>query len=291
MAEDAYGPLPGEVAHEDTAAAFPPGDFNELRRVVAAKHPTLPKRLARVARQILDYPVDVAFGSVATVAMAAQVAPSTLVRFAQLFGYDGFGPLQEVVQQAVRGKLMSRLDTSPVAAEFEGAVTGKRLLNDAVAATHLSLDNMIDDITMPDIVTATRILAGANCIFVLAGPGMLPIASFLRNCLSSFDIRAVLVERGRDCGVLQFAAVGDAVVAIDLSSSVEIMSDVRRFTDLGLPLIVMTESEVSPLADVAEVRFRVIEPGEAGLFRIAAGIALCEVLVRAINYQRQGGPL
>ena len=73
--------------------------FEALRQRVIARNEHLPERLARVARYVLDRPDTVALGSV-SVAVQAQVAPSTLVRFAQLLGFDDFLVAARALSQA-----------------------------------------------------------------------------------------------------------------------------------------------------------------------------------------------
>ncbi|QXZ80506.1 MurR/RpiR family transcriptional regulator [Rhizobium sp. L51/94] len=256
----------------------PPRDLEELRQAIAGQYEKLPKRLARVARQIMDSPVEVALGSVASIAASAQVAPSTLIRFAQLLGFDGFSALQEIVLQAVRGKLTSRLSSRSIKTETELSEPGKRLLHDAIAAGHLALETMSEGISADEIETASRILTDANCIFIFVGKGMLPVASFIRNCLTSVQIRSVLVEDGRTNDVIDFATNRDAAIAIGRGEFAEGTSDVRKLKQLALPLIVFTDSEFSPLAAMASVSFNVIEAGEGGVLRITAAIALSEAL-------------
>ena len=62
-------------------------DFETLRAMIVERRARLPKRLAQVAVHALDNPDEIAFGTAASVAQAAIVQPSTLVRFAQAFGY------------------------------------------------------------------------------------------------------------------------------------------------------------------------------------------------------------
>ena len=67
-----------------------PRDFDSLRAVVGKQLVTLPKRLSQVGKYALDHPDEIAFGTTASIASAANVQPSTLVRFAHQFGYTGF---------------------------------------------------------------------------------------------------------------------------------------------------------------------------------------------------------
>ena len=60
----------------------PPHDFNKLRDLIVEARNTMPKRLAQVAAYTIEFPDDIAFGTVSRISEQAAVQPSTLVRFA-----------------------------------------------------------------------------------------------------------------------------------------------------------------------------------------------------------------
>ena len=62
-----------------------------------------PKRLRQVAIFLWQHPSDVAVGTISQVAEQAGVQPSTLVRFAQIFGYAGFSDFQALFKEHVKG--------------------------------------------------------------------------------------------------------------------------------------------------------------------------------------------
>ena len=62
-----------------------------------------PKRLRQVAIFLWQHPGEVALGTIVQVAEQAGVQPSTLVRFAQIFGYAGFSDLQGIFKDHVKG--------------------------------------------------------------------------------------------------------------------------------------------------------------------------------------------
>ena len=84
-----------------------PRDFQALRALISSRAQELPKRLAQVATYALDNPDEIAFGTAASIAEAADVQPSTLVRFAQALGFDGFSDLQEVFRSRLRERVLS----------------------------------------------------------------------------------------------------------------------------------------------------------------------------------------
>ena len=73
-----------------------PRDYETLRETILEQRSVLPKRIAQVAAYALDNPDEIAFGTTASIAASAGVQPSTLIRFAQHLGFDGFTSLQSV---------------------------------------------------------------------------------------------------------------------------------------------------------------------------------------------------
>ena len=71
--------------------------------------PSCPKQLQRIARFALEQPHDLALGTVAAVAEAAEVQPSAMIRFANALGYGGFSEMQQVF----RGHLVRALGQLP----------------------------------------------------------------------------------------------------------------------------------------------------------------------------------
>ncbi|HET9147239.1 MAG TPA: RpiR family transcriptional regulator, partial [Acetobacteraceae bacterium] len=88
--------------HSEPVLALPPRSFESLRAHMLARHEAMPKRLSQVARFALDHPDQMALSTVAELAAAATVQPSTLVRFAQSLGYSGFSELQQVFRSQLR---------------------------------------------------------------------------------------------------------------------------------------------------------------------------------------------
>lgn len=79
-----------------------PQDFETLKAVILERKAQLPKRLKQVAAYSLDNPDEIAFGTAASIATSADVQPSTLVRFAQHFGFEGFSSLQQIFRARLR---------------------------------------------------------------------------------------------------------------------------------------------------------------------------------------------
>ena len=96
----------GKAMNDDSQVTTPPRDYAALREMVIARWEDLPRRLTQVAEYALNNPDDVAFGTAASIAAKAEVQPSTLVRFSQALGYQGFSDLQDVFRSRLRDQVL-----------------------------------------------------------------------------------------------------------------------------------------------------------------------------------------
>ena len=103
-----------------------PRDFDELRSAILERKATLPKRLTQVAVYALDNPDGFAFRTAANSASAASVQPSSLVRFAQSFGFEGFSSLQPIFQDRLKSRTSSYVERLR---RLEGEWAGEEMLH------------------------------------------------------------------------------------------------------------------------------------------------------------------
>ena len=119
-----------------------PRTYEELRAVLSSGTVHFPKRLRQVAIFLWQHPSDVAVGTISQVAEQAGVQPSTLVRFAQIFGYAGFSDLQGLFKEHVKGSWPegARDGRPPAAGQAD-----LHFLNGLVAASQASLGRIGED--------------------------------------------------------------------------------------------------------------------------------------------------
>ena len=90
-----------------TEILSPPRDFAALKALIAERAAALPKRLTQIAAFALENPDEIAFGTVSSIAEQAEVQPSTLVRFSQALGYQGFSDMQEIFRSRLRDRILN----------------------------------------------------------------------------------------------------------------------------------------------------------------------------------------
>ena len=81
-----------------------PQTYDELKQAIGRAYPEMSKQLQRIARFALEQPDPLALDTVAAIAKAAHVQPSSMIRFANALGYSGFTEMQQIF----RGHLVAR---------------------------------------------------------------------------------------------------------------------------------------------------------------------------------------
>ena len=67
-----------------------------LRARIVQRYDTLSPRLQQVAAYTLEHPNDIGLETLAVIAKRCKVQPSTIVRFAKTFGYEGASEMQKL---------------------------------------------------------------------------------------------------------------------------------------------------------------------------------------------------
>jgi DNA-binding MurR/RpiR family transcriptional regulator len=271
-----------------------PRDFETLRATILDRRHSLPKRIAQVAAYALDNPDDIAFGTAASIAASAGVQPSTLIRFAQLLGFDGFTAMQAVFRERLRERTSSydeRLQALRAKAE---AGTGSRAILDGfVAAATTSLQDVSRSIDDAHLEKAIGLLAKAETIHIVARRRSYPVASYIAYAMGKLAIRTQIVESaaGMEAEMIDNATDRDAAIAISFSPyAPATIEQAGALSARGTPIVAITDSAFSPLAQFAAVWFEVAEADFAGFRSLSASMALAMALCIGVAEKRRAAP-
>ena len=268
-----------------------PADFDALRTAIVEQRTSFPKRLMQVAAYALDHPDEVAFGTTASVATAAGVQPSTLVRFAQSLGFDGFSGLQQIFQARLKGKTSSYEERLRQLEAGRTAETGSgSTLEGFIAAAHQSLDRLGSAIDPAALDEAIDILARADKIYLIARRRSYPIVNAMAYAFGKLKIRCLVVSSGmgNDDDLLDLATTMDAAFAVSYAPyAPETAKQAQALADRRVPVIAMTDSALSPLAAVARVWFELVEADHGGFRSLSASMAFAMALTVSVAERRR----
>jgi DNA-binding MurR/RpiR family transcriptional regulator len=268
-----------------------PQDFDALKAAILERKAQLPKRLRQVAAYALDNPDEIAFGTAASIATSADVQPSTLVRFAQHFGFEGFSSLQLIFRARLRERTPGYEDRlRALSSNDHSKLESGSIFNGFVAAAHRSLDNIATSVDPDAFERAVNILAGAETIYLIAKRRSYPISSYMAYAFGKLKVRHQLVgtSAGIDDDMLAMAGKNDAAFAVSFSPyASESANQARLLSSRKIPVVSLTDSAFSPLAESSKVWFELVEADHAGFRSLSASMAFAMALTVAIAEKRR----
>ncbi len=271
-----------------------PPSFDELKLEIARRQSDLPRRLRQIAEFVVRNPNEIALGTVAAIAGHAGVQPSSVVRFANAFGYQGFSGLQRVF----RSRLVA--DSVPsyrerIARMRSARGDGGRADDDpsrvlaAFAAEGVaSLEHLHDTIKTPELERAVRLLARAERIYLLAQGRSFPVAFYMHYALCRLDLNADLIDGIGGTGRLQArtAAKRDVLVSISFKDyAPDVVDLTNELARRGLPVVAITDGPLSPIAVDAAVAFEIHQSESQSFRSLVAPICLAQSLVVALGHR------
>jgi DNA-binding MurR/RpiR family transcriptional regulator len=263
-----------------------PRDFAALKALIIERAADMPKRLTQVATYAVENPDEVAFGTVASIAVNADVQPSTLVRFSQALGYQGFSDLQEVFRSRLRDRVLNydeRLEQLRGHAR-EGSKTSLILDGFCDSATR-SIAALREKIDPEQLDKAVKMLAEAETIYLVGLRRSFPISSYMSYAFGKLGVKNMLIDAvgGLAAEDISFATPQDRILAISFTPyASETISLAQRAAARNVPVIAITDSPFSPLASVASLWFEIQEANFEGFRSMSATLSLAMTLTVAV---------
>jgi len=273
----------------------PPESFEELIRQVHDRYDRLSRSYQQVARFVVQNPNEIAMLTVTMIAERCGVHASSLVRFAQSFGYSGFKELQAIFQTrlatAAQG-FEARVGALKDELALHSGAGARGLLTDLVARDIASLRTMQDDTSEEMLSGAVDILEQADTIYVVGQLRSEPIAIFLRYVLTMLRRRVTLLDAGGGLAteIARGIRPNDALIAISFRFyAKEVVSICETAHAGGTPVVGITDSTLSPLAKSARVLFTAPEDEYAFSRSLAAPMCLAQALMIALAARLEAG--
>lgn len=272
------------------ADAAPPRDFAGLKALIMLRAGALPKRLAQIATYALENPDEIAFGTVSSIAQQADVQPSTLVRFSQAIGYQGFSEMQEVFRSRLRERILNYDERLRQLREHALEASKPNLIFQGFCDTSgASIAAFREKLDPAALDRAVEILAGAQTLYLIGLRRSFPIAAYMAYAFGKLGVRSSLVDAvgGLAAEQLAFAGPADRVLAISFTPyASETVGLVREAVGRKVPIVSVTDSPFSPLAQTADLWIEVSESNFEGFRSMAATLTLAMTLTVAIAERR-----
>jgi DNA-binding MurR/RpiR family transcriptional regulator len=271
-------------------AAAPVTTYDELRTAISDRYAALPRQLRRVAEVALARPHDLALKTVAALAGDAGVQPSTLVRFANVMGFDGFSAMQELFRvHLVEVSLPYRDRIARIRREHaNGSTRPADILQGFVLESMRGLEQLPAAIAPATFAAAIRVVARAARIDVLAYRRSFPVACYLAYALSQLELSAQLLNGmgGMNAVHARRLTRKDALVVISFRNYTTEAVDIAVACHArGVPVVAITDGPLSPLRPSARVCLEIGDDGRQPFRSLVEPMCLAQALVVSVGHR------
>jgi len=251
------------LAASKTGAAMKRSSTTTANRGPTAKHQTLSDYIASrfdefsksqkdVAQYIVDHLEEAAFQTAEELARHANTSSSTVVRFAQALGFEGFPELQHAAREEYRRRPNGSAQVETVAPLF---ALDQNEFETALAADHVNVEETARKVSRTQVEAAIESIVSAKRILIAGCDQMAFFASYLRHLLHLLDIRAEIVASPSQEGLSRIARIDEDFLVICLSAGrpnalvLRTMKVARHRKAATLAITDATLSEVAKLAE------------------------------------------
>jgi DNA-binding MurR/RpiR family transcriptional regulator len=210
-----------------------------------------------VGQYIVDHLDEAAFHTAEELARRANTSSSTVVRFAQALGFDGFPELQASAQEEYRrtregmngsGEDLVAPPLFPIdQTEFEASL----------AADHTNIEDTARRVDRREIAGAVELISRAERILLCGTDQMAFFASYLRHLLMLLDLQADLVASPSQESLSRLGRIDADTLVIGLSAGRPhplVVRAMKLARHRKARTVAITDATLSEVAKLAQTR-------------------------------------
>jgi DNA-binding MurR/RpiR family transcriptional regulator len=236
-----------------------------------------------VAQYIVDHLDEAAFQTAEELARRANTSSSTVVRFSQALGFDGFPELQQAAREEYRRRRGEHeggaLSAAPLFSldhtEFEAAL----------AADHVNVEETARKVSRSDVEAAIDAIVTAERVLIAGVDQMAFFASYFRHLLMLLDLRAETVASPSQEALGRLARIDDHTLVVGLSAGRPhplITRTMKLARHRKAPTLAIADATLSEVARLARIRLYYSSNSPAYVRSHAALLALIQALAYGV---------
>lgn len=257
--------------------------YRQLTHLLDQRFDALSPELQRAARWVREHPAELGLQSMRQSAQAANVSPATMTRLAQALGLDGFEAMRRPAMAAF-ARSVSRAE-APVGPGGAGGPASPLARAQQANVASIGERNPSGDL----LAAAAHILRARNVLF-LGLRASFGIAYHLHYTCDWLRPGTQLASDPGGAWADRLATLGadDLLVAVSQAPyTVQTVDAAQRAQASGVPVLVLTDSALSPLARAATQTLLFDTASPAFFHSMTGAQALAEALMDAVA--QQGG--
>jgi DNA-binding MurR/RpiR family transcriptional regulator len=233
-------------------------DHQSLSKYIQARFEECSRSQKDVAQYIVDHLDEAAFQTAEELARRANTSSSTVVRFSQALGFEGFPELQAAAREEYR-----RVNAKGTKEDGTGPTSSTPLFSldqnefeSALAADHLNVEETARKVSRSAVESLITAIVEAEKVLVAGTDQMAFFASYLRHLLMLLDLRVDVVASPSQEALSRLGRIDSTTLVIGLSAGrphplvVRAMKLARHRQAKTAAITDATLSEVAKLAQI-----------------------------------------
>ncbi|MFZ0088995.1 MAG: MurR/RpiR family transcriptional regulator [Solirubrobacteraceae bacterium] len=241
-----------------TTVPAPTNGHQALSGYIRARFEDFSRSQKDVAQYIVDHLDEAAFQTAEELARRANTSSSTVVRFSQALGFEGFPELQ----QAARDEYRRRVGGAGFATETLTATAPLFSLDHtefeaALAADHVNVEDTAHKLSRSDVEAAVDAIVSAEKVLIAGTDQMAFFASYLRHLLMLLDLRAEIVASPSQEALGRLSRIDATTLVVGLSAGRPhplITRTMKLARHRKAPTLAITDATLSEVARLARIR-------------------------------------
>lgn len=256
-----------------------------LSTSIVETYELLSPQLKTAARYMLDRPGDVALLSMREQARRAGVPAATMTRLAKRLGLEGYDEVRALYAGAVRAGTLGFAGKAEAQVEVQ-SLRGERAL---AADMALSLSRQIARLAEPEslerLAGAANQLHAARRVYCLGLRSCHAAAWHFHYMLSLLGNKTVMLDDAGGTGLdaIRDAGPDDVLLAASVEPYARATIEAARYAAAaGVPVVALTDSEVSPLASLSVATILVATESPSFFHTMTPLLAVAEILAALV---------
>ena len=241
---------------QDRPPANGTSDHQSLSKYIQARFDECSRSQKDVAQYIVDHLDEAAFQTAEELARRANTSSSTVVRFSQALGFEGFPELQAAAREEYRRVNAKAAKEGPAAPTTPLFSLDQNEFETALTADHLNVEETARKVSRSSVEALIEAIVGAEKVLVAGTDQMAFFASYLRHLLMLLDLRVDVVASPSQEALSRLGRIDANTLVIGLSAGrphplvVRAMKLARHRQARTAAITDATLSEVAKLAQI-----------------------------------------
>lgn len=258
----------------------------DILAVIQAGMASFSKGQKLIGQYILDNFDKAAFMTAARLGQTVKVSESTVVRFAAELGYDGYPAMQRSLQEMIRSKLtaVQRIEVANDRISDQDVLA--KVLQSDIEKIRLSLDGL----SREEFAAVADAIVRARRIYIIGVRSASTLSDFLAFYFNIIfdDVRQVRSTLASEM-FEQLLRVGPEDVVIGISFprySTRTARAMEFARDQGATVVAITDSEISPLYQIASLRLLAKSDMASFVDSLVAPLSVINALIVAVGRKK-----